>query len=224
MRTRVMTMAAMAAASFALGAQAQTWDESVHGGADAGSLVGTAQLTTGGGPLSAISGVTGVGDEQDLFIINIVDVLNFSAITGVGSHDTQLWLFDMAGHLVAGNDDSVASPSDFGSALFAGPNDDGTPGLTTPGTYVLAVSGWGGGNVGDPIDANNDPLSTQAVFSELTGPDGAGGANPLAGWMAGAETGAYNILLSGVEAVPAPGALALLGLAGLVGARRRRQG
>jgi MYXO-CTERM domain-containing protein len=222
MRRNLLIAAAAAGLSAPLAHAGMAWDETINGGGDAGSTIGSAQVITPGA-LSSISGVTGAGDTQDLYVIQITQVSQFSAITDMGTDfDTQLWLFATSGHLVTGNDDDAASPVTFGSALFAGPNSDATPGLINPGTYILAVSGFGtpgNGGGGDPRDAGNLPLANQATFTEHTGPDGPGGANPLAGWVPGADTGSYVISITGV---PAPGALALLGIAGLVAGRRRR--
>ena len=43
------------------------------------------------------------------------------------------------------------------------------------------------------------------------------------GWSSsGGTTSSFTVTLHGINAVPAPGALALLGLAGIAGTRRRR--
>jgi MYXO-CTERM domain-containing protein len=220
---RTLLMAAAAAGLAAPLAQAgPVWNEIADGGGDAGSTIATAQVV-GPGEITSITGTTSPSDQQDLFVIHITSVSMFSALTDMGTdYDTQLWLFNTSGFLVTGNDDDTDSPVTFGSQLSPGPNTDGTPGLINPGTYILAVSGFGSpgnGGPGDPRDAGGLALANQASFIEHTGPDGPGGANPLASWVPGADTGSYVIAITGV---PAPGALALLGLAGLLAARRRR--
>ena len=62
-----------------------------------------------------------------------------------------------------------------------------------------------------------------ATTTEISGPDGPGGALPITGWSGQGETGFYTIRLVGAEFVPGPGALAVFGAAGLMGRRRRRR-
>jgi hypothetical protein len=226
MRQEIVIAAAALGLAAPLASAGLIWQEV----GDAGSLIGSAQTVTGGGPLAEIRGATSSADRQDLYLIEIKDVQNFSAIVtdlaepGFDDYDTQLWLFDTNGFLVTGNDDDAASNVQFGSALFPGPNGDGTPGLVAPGLYVLAVTGFGNpgnGGPGDPLDVNGVRLANQLTFTEHTGPDGPGGANPLAGWVGGSLTGDYRIVMTGTSALPGPGALALLGLAGLVARRGR---
>ena len=213
----------LVAAGLALGVTSMalagnTW----HEDGDAGNGVNGDAQATGTGPLAAIIGSTNgnVGDEVDAYCITVVDYQNFTAsLSNAGTtFDTQIWLFDANGHLVSGNDDNPAGG--LQSFLQAGPNDDGTPGLTANGTYIIAVSGFNN----DPTDAAGADLAIQDTFQEQTGADGPGGANPLGGWGGGGATGDYEMTLTGVDGwvVPAPGALALLGVAGLAAGRRRR--
>jgi MYXO-CTERM domain-containing protein len=217
-------------------AMAQSWSEV----GDAGNFpgVGGAQATMGVGALTTISGNTGTagGDLEDAYMINIVNPAAFIATTDVvfngaafADFDTRLWLFDMAGNVVMGNDDvDGAAGSTFKSfisdpALYAGTGGVSAaapPGTIVAGNYVLIIAGFSH----DPEDAANVDLANLGEFDSLVGP------NPLSSgvfdhWEAFApESGRYTIALDGVEysTVPAPGALALIGLGGLVATRRRR--
>ena len=46
----------------------QTWDEIIDGGGDAGELLGTAQVPSGSGPLTTITGNR--GPDADMYLIN----------------------------------------------------------------------------------------------------------------------------------------------------------
>ena len=195
----------------------QVWNE----GPDAGSLPGTAQVVVGVGTLTDIFGTTSPNDLVDLYLIRIIDPVGFLAHTdpsggGTASFDTQLWLFDASGLGILANDDKTGGTG-FRSWLKL-PADDGTmPVLPGVGNYYIGITGW-----------NNDALSSggdiffAATFSEVTGPDGPGAGSPLNGWSGGGANGSYQIHLVGAEFIPAPGAMALFGLGGLLAMRRRR--
>ncbi|MCA9298457.1 MAG: hypothetical protein KDA28_05285, partial [Phycisphaerales bacterium] len=94
---------------------------------------------------------------------------------------------------------------------------DGTPvQITTPGEYIIGISGVGsmptsgGGAIYDILD----PI-------EVSGPDGPGGASPHTGWDADGAFGSYTIRIFGAEFIPAPAAIAPLGV--WLGAGRRRR-
>lgn len=210
----------MAVAGMALAASAYagpTWDEQINGGGDAGQLPGTAQITSGSGPLTAITGMTGFGDDVDMYWITITDAAAFSASTvGGTTFDTQLWLFDANGFGLLGNDDSVGLQSTISFPAADGPNAGQIPG----GSFMalLAISGFNN----DPTSAGG-PIFNQQSFAQISGPDGAGGGSPLTGWTGGGATGPYTITLNGATFyIPTPGALGLFGIAGLAAARRRR--
>ncbi len=185
---------------------------------DAGNLAG-GQLT-GNGALSAIEGALAANDV-DMYSIRIDDWATFSAnttnITGLVSteSDTQLFLFDTLGIAIAMNDDTSGSvfrsTLEAGSAIYSG---------RTAGEVVwIAVSGYNT----DPSSAaglifNNVPFASLA--RPATGPGAAGAVESWAG--PNATGGSYRISLAGASAVPAPGALAILGLTGVVAGRRRR--
>lgn len=180
------------------------WDEPY----DAGSLQSSAQLIFGVGSLSSIAGsirvVAFVGDDvdaQDMFWITIADPLRvpFSAGTaasfgGSATFDTRLWLFDSDGFGLLANDDAGGAQSGF-----FGSSTDGTGiMISAPGTYLIAVSGAGT----EPLDKNGDPLFLFTLAGEVSGPDGPGGGNPIAGWSDDrndSSGGEYLIKLEGVE-------------------------
>ncbi len=199
-----MKMIVCAAALMISGsAMAQTWNEIP----DAGDLPATAQLTQGFGALTLITG--SLLDDVDMYAIIIDDHANFSAInTAYTGSDTQLFLFDSAGMGVVFNDDFTG--------LLAGL--DGTH-VVADGLYYLAIGDY-------DCDALNpgglDIWHDGSPYSGQYAPDGPGAPGPVASWNYGVGSGDYEITLTGATfAVPAPGALALLGLAGLVSRRRR---
>jgi len=154
---------------------------------DAGDRLHTAQAPCQPGPLTAISGTFGAGDV-DLYRIFVADPGSFSAATcGGSSLDTQLFLFDLNGLGVVGNDDTCAAQSTLTNAL-----------VTSPGVYYLGISEY-----------NRDPASLGgAIFGTATSgqtpPSGPGGALPLNGWAGPAtSTGAYTITLTGCTHAPA---------------------
>jgi MYXO-CTERM domain-containing protein len=214
-------------------ASAQSWTES----GDAGDIISGVQMTVGAGALTTISGATDTagGDIVDAYCISITDPGSFyatlnSAIDGsaVASWDTRLWLFDSAGNILLGNDDTngaglqstISDPSTF-TALTTGAVNPTASGISlTAGDYILVVGGYNT----DALDASGGQIITlSSSFSELHGPNG--GAGPLASWTTGFSSGSYTVALSGAAycQVPAPGALALLGLFGVAGTRRRRR-
>ncbi len=174
-----------------------------------------------------------------MFLINIVDPMNFRATTdpmdpelamAFANFNTQLWLFqptadppDAFALGFLGNDDHPDVPGSNLSLLIPVPT-DGSPPLVDPGLYYIAISRY-----------NNDPFSDpgeqiiflQATPQEISGPDGPGGMMPISGWTGdqGKFDGAYRIALRGVEfaEIPAPGALSLLALASFTMRRRRRR-
>ena len=186
-------------------AYGQVWNEV----GDAGELPGTAQTPIGSGALTTIFGERGPG--ADMFLIRIVDAVNFEARTWPGSNgDTQLFLFDLAGNGVTHNDDD--SPNGLLSRITG-------QFLSGPGDYYLAISSYNY----DPENAAGQLIWNNTPFGVERQPDGPGAPGPVAMWSGtGTTPNLYQIDLRGVEYVPAPGAAVLLGLGGLMATRRRR--
>lgn len=186
---------------------------------DAGQLAGG--QGTGNGALTAIRGVLDGAVDVDMYQIRVDDWAAFSATTTANAElpapvesDTQLFLFSSSGMGIAFNDDianGALSTLPIGHELYAG---------RTNGEIVwLAISGY-----------NIDPTSgggliwTNTPFTGVRTPNGPGAASPVDGWTGEnlAPRGSYRITLTGASAVPAPGAMALLGLGGIAAGRRRR--
>ncbi len=202
------------------------------------------QGTLGLGTLGFISGGMGMSslfgdiDVVDMYLINIVDPMNFRVTTdpddeiGMGlafaQFDTQLWLFqpDPANPLLAlgivGNDDHFELGGQF-SLLLPDPTDGFKGGgVVEPGLYYIAITRFNH----DPFSAGGD-IFFQEDPQEISGPDGPGGMSHLIDWEGdpgGAFDGLYRMALRGVEFsdVPGPGALSLFIIAAF-GARRRRR-
>jgi hypothetical protein len=181
------------------------WCESIDGGADAGPLPGSAQVPMGGGPLFKIDGkLAGASpaapDFEDMYLIYVVDPLGFVASTspldgGGAEFDTQLWLFRVdpsdctsARGLLA-NDD-IADGKSFSRILPLASDGSGAA-LLVPGFYYIAISGAPGD---DPLSANG-LIFDQLDPTEISGPDGLGGGDPIIGWQGGAppHVGLYTI-------------------------------
>lgn len=198
----------------AMGAQAQTWVENgnMNGNTgDAGDAIGTADMTTGVGPLTTITGRF-VANDADIYCVKVMDWAAFSATTvGLTTADTQMFLFTSAGMGIATNDDSTGTQSTLpvGNALYAS--------RTNGEDVLLAVSRYNK----DPRDANNN-LIFPNTFTGVNAANANAGA--LNNWTT-SSTGeaAYGIALTGTTyCVPEPGTIAALGLGALVLIRRRR--
>jgi len=157
---------------------------------DAGNLPGTAQDPGGVGPLTSIVGSAGGGDE-DMYRICITNPSAFSATTlQMASFDTQLFLFDSTGRGVYSNDD-------VGLTLesLLPPGHPNSP--TAVGIYFLAINSWDNEaqNAGGLIFGN-------VLFTDVNGPTGPGGANPITSWDGNVLSGGglYAIVLTGAAA------------------------
>jgi len=213
-----------AAAICALAGSAMAGPEWVEG-QDAGSLPGSAQTTSGTGTLTKIAGtlqgnnpLAGPGDFEDMYVIQITDPLLFSATTtlpggGSADFDSQLWLFKLDGLGLLGNDDTfiVGGPG-FGKGTIVsgstlGPMATDGTGQTIPGPglYLLAISGSF-----DIPKSQGGPIFSFANQTEISGPDGQGGTQPVTEWenvglnnsSLGGATGDYLISLTGTALVP----------------------
>lgn len=124
--------------------------------------------------------------------------------TNGSNFDTEMGLYDSLGNRIANNDDEGELSR---SALSFG---------TGSGEQI---GGIGFGDAGGPFigaGQNGATLAAGDYYVVIGGFDTVFGASNFA-VTAGAATGNYKLTI-----VPAPGALALLGLGGLVAARRRR--
>lgn len=194
---------------------------------DAGSTVNTAKKLTGSGQLSSINGVLtgdnrGEGDYQDVYEVFISDPVAFrlNFVPTEGGFDTMLWLFGEDGRGLLGNNDSHIDGEPTPLSFLGNQSSDGSFQLVNPGRYYIAISGFNSQPVskaGSIFNFGDDPF---AVY----GAQGQGANAPQIGWTQNGDTGSYFLHLEGVEfiPIPAPGALALLGLAGLRSRRRRR--
>ena len=173
----------------AVPALAQTWDETIDGGGDAGHLPGTAQVCDGSGPLTSITGNNATSDA-DMYQIEITDEASFSASTvGQVTWDTQLFLFNSDGRGVVFDDDDPAGGS-FQSLISS-------TFISANGTYYLAITQY-----------NRDAISSSGLiwanqpWDEERAPDGPGAANPITNWTGSiSAAGAYTIVLTGASFV-----------------------
>ncbi len=210
MRNRFTTgLALLALLTFAPAVSAQNWEEV----GDAGELPGTAQLTLGVGPLTAISGEISSNTDADMYQIFLTGGATFSAST-VGQpgtlSDTQLFLLDAAGFAVYANDDE--SPFTDRSTLPAGHLL--TP--TTAGLYFLVITGWNR----DPVTSGGAVIFPSVPGGPVVGPSTAGSTQPINGYdRLSSFTGSYTIALTGAEfaAIPEPGTLWLVAVAAAPG-------
>jgi hypothetical protein len=185
----------------------EPWDESYHGGGDAGDLPATAQLITSPDatpcetPVTRVRGDLGASDA-DMYVICITDPASFSATTvGSTGFDTQLWLFRCDGTGVVHNDDAV------GTTVTQSRIDNSTNCIQQGGIYLLAISRY---NL-DPVDASGQLIWNDSPFRAVRCPDGPGRANPIAGWTGSTTAagryiiqlqGAYFVRPSGCEEPP----------------------
>ena len=197
---------------------------------DAGAQLATAQPITGSGTLSKISGaltgfsLEGAGDFEDMFLVQVLTPSSFSLQTtdaggGGASFDTQLWVFNVDGAGLLGNDNATPNiaGTTTGSAIFQFANDGSESGIFSPGFYFICISGAGN----RPVGSEGQLFFFKSPF-EVSGPDGPGGAGSLSGWAPEGATGEYTIAISGSGFVPGPGGLATLA-AGLTARSRRRR-
>ncbi|MEK6702509.1 MAG: hypothetical protein AABZ53_09615 [Planctomycetota bacterium] len=204
----VIPMVGLACAALASASHAQIWNE--HG--DAGSLPGTAQITTGVGPLHEIRGT--IGGAEDMYCIRVTNVHDFLASTVHGAEfDSQLWLFNAVGRGRAFCDDAASGV--FQSTISGQFLHEG-------GVYMLAITQYNN----DALDGDGRLLWNDTPYIGERAPDGPGAANIIRRWTGMPEEPlrAYTIFLRGATfcEVPVPGSLSVLSVAALAGLRRRR--
>ena len=161
-------------------AGAETWTESL----DAGDQIATAQVTMGVGPLTHIQGTLPVGTDVDLFCVQILDPIAFSAsLPCANAQANDLWLFDPTGFGVVHDDGCTES--------FVRLTGNFVP---AAGTYYLAISG-------NNSEARSGvyPIWEPASSNGARAPDGIGSFAALSHWAGENRTSVspYEIQLSG---------------------------
>jgi hypothetical protein len=164
---RVLSLlATLALLSLAPLAHAQTWGET----GDAGDLPGTAQVTTGSGPLQTITGSLPLSDDVDLYCVQLLatppagtPIVELQCVVNMGPN---IWLFDAAGNGVAMNETCSG-----GYKMLLAPN-----GTMPPGNYYVGVSYYGRG-----AQSPGGDMWIPGLPNERT-PDGPGAPGPLTGW------------------------------------------
>ncbi len=209
-----MTLLALAGS-----ASAQTW-----AAVNPGALPGSAETPTGTGPLTNITGevdtTATVANIGHYFRINITNPAAFSARTDIapGSNtDTALYLVSLSGVGIAANDD--ISGSNFLSLLPVG---NANYASLPAGEYLLLVTSYGVLPAWDAALSTSSLLFNPSPFTGVRAPQNANVHSTYLFFQDAGAGGTYNVTLTGVEFVPTPGAVALMGLGGLVAARRRR--
>lgn len=204
---------------------------------DAGKTLGTAQSVTTGGNVNSISGTLGnyplLGndpDGQDLYLVYVTSPMMFRVSTlaadgGSAGFNASLFAFAVEGadasvaRAILANNDAFAGTSD--ALLVNATNDGSNIKIETPGFYLIgiALSGTQPINaLGQNIFADNLNIPGLIVAPRLDV------SAELFDWGgSGGPGGSYVISLDGISGtlVPAPGALALLGVGGLLRRRRR---
>ncbi|MDX2149062.1 MAG: hypothetical protein SFZ23_16240 [Planctomycetota bacterium] len=168
-----------------------------NGNANLGTLVGNGvtQSYSGSHVSGGLDFITFTINEA---VTNVGDYLNISMLAGPtgGMTDTEIALYSSAGLLLADSDDD--GPGFFSEMSFGAADPLAAPDLT-PGLDGLSL-----------------PAGTYTIvtggFNTIFSPN-------IANITPGTNAGTYVL---NVTFVPAPGALALAGLGGLIAARRRR--
>lgn len=194
----------------------------------------TAQTVTTNGSVLQIKGqltgtaLQGPGDFIDMYLVRITAPTILSISTAGGDFggnaqfDSQLFLFragmgqtgqPFAQGIFASDD---ASASNNGAFLNNTANDGSQFTLTEEGFYYIAITAKG-------VQARNPNGASMWPELDVPGLRSFAGFDLFANWAGdpSSNVGLYDIRVSGISGVPAPGAVALLGLAGL--ARRRRR-
>ena len=184
---------------------------------DAGNTIQTAQVTAGVGFLTQISGSLPTRADQDVFKIRISNPAAFSASVPE-TFNSLLSLYNSQGFGITLGD-NIIGQNGLGAALS-----NTFVASLQPGDYYIAISA---SNM-RPADFDGNRIWNTSPDNVERAPDGPGALNPFATWVgtvSNTAVGSYTINLTGVEfanQVPTPGAIALLGLGGLVASRRQR--
>lgn len=205
---------------------------------DAPDLPGTAQITTGTGPLEAVQGTISANpnnpnlfDDIDLYRIKITDPSTFVATTVNTDPPTailnpMLWLFDSLGRGIILNDNFPNSIGTLKSELsFSILNALGIS--LTAGEYLIAITVRGGGDDFSPSEraqGDSDPIfksvretSPPGIGATFLPIDDPGMGPPLDSWgrirattqTVGERGGSYQLELSGVEFARSPAVVPL---------------
>lgn len=204
---------------------------------DAGKTLLTAQAITTGGSISTIAGnlgnypLTGASDGQDLYLVYVDSPLLFRVSTvgidgGSAGFNASLFAFavdysggDAAARALLGNTSAFVGTTD--ARLVQSTNDGTNIKLESPGLYLIGIALDGTYPINSLFESIfGDNLSTPGL---VVGPSSAV-SSVLFDWGGtGGPGGSYVMTVQGISGtlVPAPGAIALLGLAGLRLRRRR---
>jgi len=195
---------------------------------DAGSTIFGAQMPIRPLEATSLTRIEGAlstafvtNDYEDLYFIRVTDPNTFAIRPAYANFNIVMYLFNVTvngeGYGLLGNNDESATSN---LSKLTNRSDDGTEVIVRfPGDYVLAITGFG-----------RTPVSrTGAIFNlatptEISGPDGPGGINPLEDWTGVGETGIYGFELVATDfpRTPAPGGAVVLAVGGLLFTRRRR--
>ena len=200
---------------------AATWAEM----GDAGDMPNSAQIISGVGDLTEISGFISSDPfhHVDMFQIYISNHTTFWATSNKSNFlfdGPQLFLFDSDGYGI------YASGLTSGSTLTAG-----SPiGPKYSGIYYLAISPFNIDAQGLNSFGTESLIFTDSTNDLVVGPDGNGGSSPITGWGGtySGNTTDYTITLNGasfISSVPLPPALwfFISGLLGLIGIARKKR-
>lgn len=204
---------------------------------DAGKTLATAQAITTGGSINTIAGtlgnypLTGQSDGQDLYLVYVDSPLLFRVSTvgidgGSAGFDASLFAFavdfsggDAKARALLGNTSAFSGTTD--ARLVQATNDGSNIKLEAPGLYLIGIALNGTYPINSMFESIfGDNLGTPGL---VVGPSSAV-SGELSDWGgAGGPGGSYVMAVQGISGtlVPAPGAIALLGLAGLRLRRRR---
>jgi hypothetical protein len=144
---------------------AQTWAEA----GDAGSLVITAQVTSGNGPFQVITGALAAHDDVDVYCFQLAAVppqgQPLASIPCTMHAEPSLYVFDANGLGVDAN-----------MTCAGGTKTVAASGSMAPGLYYLAVAH------GDYLPTSAGGAIWNLTYGNHLAPNGPGAASPLTGW------------------------------------------